>query len=193
MVIGGVRSRTLSLQPGTTYFGARLLPVPLAPHSLIPVKKLANSCVPLGEFLPARLCSMLRLPLEGGSFFSRISLFQEGITRVTALAPLGGDREPKGLGPAIDRICEARGNISLSHLSGMLNCSSRHFRSLFEAYVGSRPRRFAKSYVSNPPSANCCSPVKSPSATSFRNPVITIKPILSASSKNSAANARPSG
>ncbi|HWO53084.1 MAG TPA: helix-turn-helix domain-containing protein [Paenibacillus cookii] len=144
MVIGGVRSRTLSLQPGTTYFGARLLPVPLAPHSLIPIKKLANSCVPLGEFLPARLCSMLRLPLEGGSFFSRISLFQEGITRVTALVPLRGDREPKGLGPAIDRICEARGNISLSHLSGMLNCSSRHFRSLFEAYVGIPPKTFCQ-------------------------------------------------
>lgn len=142
-VYGSISSRAdLILQSGTTYFAARMFPASLAPFAFIPMKKLANRSVPLHEFLPSDRCPKIQSGTL--SFSSRISAFQQEIKLLRSTSLPKTEKGAKELMLAIEQIYISRGNMNLIDLSEMLNCSTRHVRSVFEKFVGMPPKTFCQ-------------------------------------------------
>lgn len=145
LVYGSVRSRSeLLLQPGTSYFAVRLLPVALAPIAQIPLKELVDHSVPLQALLSFARCLELRIQSRALSFRERITAFQEEMNCLTQPSQRRHESEPKELLPAVRQIYLAHGNLSLAELSRMMNRSTRHVRYVFEEFIGLPPKTFCR-------------------------------------------------
>lgn len=145
LLLGSVLCRReVPFRPGTLYFGVRLLPVPLAPAFKIPLKELADRSTPLDLALSIPAAAIQQIQQEEASFHRRISSFHSGLRKLLHSGPCTAASVPSHFYQAIRLIFQSCGNISITELSTAMDCSTRSFRSLFEAYIGLSPKLFCQ-------------------------------------------------
>lgn len=145
VVYGSVLSRQeISLQPGSLYFGVRLLPIPFVHLTLIPFRMLTNRVIPLEWMLPITHEPICGIQEKGQSFQARITAFNSLFTNQLTTSVLKNEAPADDFYHILNLIYVSRGNLSIADLSSEMGCSTRHFRSLFENYVGIPPKLFCQ-------------------------------------------------
>jgi AraC-like DNA-binding protein len=119
----------------TTYFIILFWPGVSYAFYPLPAKELTDKSIPLGELLPSESERIVELIVTANSFQERIHIFEQFLDKRLLLQ----EDIPKSILIAITTICRNFKKLSCVEVERQTRYTDRHFRRLFDKYIGVSP------------------------------------------------------